>query len=419
MIKEKVSINEKKTSLSVTNGKISAVLKSNVQKTGIRLYDNDCLGIAGAIGSYNENELTNNAKQMLKFKLPYSGKPTEDLNRSMDLSNKLTITSEEFVGFSEKLLETLGKNHPQFMFNHKFNLIEGSISIENDAGTHLVQKDKCAEFALMLKHKESKSLADGFGMVISREFDLDTVAKEISKTCEAYEEKIDFSTENEKIPVILYGALGGHSELIKKFLTDLEGDTFGSGASLFSGKTGEKLFNENFSLIVNRDSEATYESFFDGEGTVLSQDRYDLIQNGVLKSPFTTKRIANQYGFELTGSASLGYDTTPSVTAGGIEVARSDKTLKELLGGRKAIYVIMAAGGDFTPQGEYASPIQAAYMYDGERFLGRLPQLAMSSNINDMFGKDFIGASSDGSYPGCPWSELVVEMDVRKIDDWL
>ena len=416
MIKEKVSINEKKTGLSVTNGKISAVLKSNVQKTGIRLYDNDCLGIAGAIGTYNENELTNNAKQMLKFKLPYSGKPTADLKREADFSKKLAITSEEFVEFSEKVLDVLGKNHPQFMFNHKFNLIEESVSLENDMGTHLSQTDKYAEFILMLKHKESKSMADGYGVFIAREFDLDSVVNEVSKTCEAYDEKVDFSTKNEKIPVVLYG---GHAVFISKFLSDLEGDTFGSGASLFSGKLGEKLFNDDFSLIVNHDAESTFATFFDGEGTVLPNDRFDLIENGVLKSPFTTKRIANQYGFDLTGSALMGYDTTPFVTAAGIEVARSDKTIKELLDGRKAIYVIMAAGGDFTPQGEYASPIQAAYLYDGERFIGRLPQLAMSSNINDMFGKDFIGATSDGSYPGCPWSELVVDMDVRKIDTWL
>jgi len=416
MIKEKVIINEKKTSLSITNGKISAVLKSNVQKTGIRLYDNNCLGIAGAIGSYNENELTNNAKQMLKFKLPYNGKPTAELKREADFSKQLAISDEEFVEFSEKVLETIGKKYPQFMFSHKLDLIEGHIALENDAGTSLSQRDKCARLLLMIKHKESKSLMDGAGMYVARELDFDTVVEEIGKTCDAYGEKVDFSAEGERIPVVLSG---GHTEFIGKFLSDLEGDTFGSGASLFSEKIGEKLFDDKFSLIVNHDPETTMEAFFDGEGTVLQNDRFDLIENGVLKSPFTTKRIANQYGYELTGSAALGYDATPSVTPVGLEVARSDKSIKELLDGRKAIYVVMAAGGDFTPQGEYASPIQVAYMYDGERLIGRLPQLAMSSNINDMFGKSFIGAPSTGSYAGCPWTELVIDMDVRKIDTWL
>jgi len=416
MIKEKVCINEKKTSLSITNTKISAVLKSNIQRTGIRLYDNKCLGIAGAIGSYDENELTSRAKQMLKFKLPYDSQPTAGIICNIDLSNKLTASSEEFVAFSEKVLEALRTNHPDFTFNHKMDLIETETMLSNESGTNLSQKDKYAQFVLMIKHKDSRSLADGFGAVIDRDMDFETVVKELSWLCGAYENKADFSEENEKIPVVLFE---DHYEFTKKFLTDLEGNTFGSGASLFSSKTGEMLFNEKFSLIVNRDAEKRYSNFFDGEGTVLQQDRFALIENGVLKSPYTTKKIANQYGFALSGSASMGYDSTPSATPEGIIVARSDKTLKELLGGRKAIYASMASGGDFTPQGEYASPIQVAYLYDGENYLGRLPQLSMSSHVNDMFGKDFIGASCHGSYPGCPFSYLVTEMNVRKIDGWL
>ena len=418
MIKEKVCIIEKKTSLTITNSKISAVLKSTIQRTGIRLYDNGCLGIAGAIGAYNEDELTGNAKQMLKFKLPYAGKPTSGVTRSLDLSTKLASTNEEFVEFSEKLLESLRTKHPKYMFNHKFELIEAETTLTNDVGTALVQKDKNAQFVLTIKHNDSKNLADGFGVAVSRDMDFDVALGELSWICRAYEEKADFSEKNEKIPVVL---LGEHQEFLAKFLTDLEGNTFGSGASLFSEKTGEKLFGDNFSLLVNRNAEDTFSNFFDGEGTVLPQDRFALIENGVLQSPYSTKRIANQYGFALTGSAAMGYDSTPAATPESIAVAKSDKTIKELLGGRKAVFVVpyMASGGDFTPQGEYASPIQAAYLFDGENFLGRLPQLSMSSHVNDMFGKDFIGASSVGSYPGCPWSYLAIDMNVRKIDGWL
>ncbi|MCL2662781.1 MAG: metallopeptidase TldD-related protein [Oscillospiraceae bacterium] len=416
MIKEKVCINEKKTSLSITNSNISAVLKSNIQKTGIRLYDNDCLGIAGAIGSYDENELVKNAKQMLKFKLPYNGKPTAGIKRCIDLSIKLEMSNEEFVKFSDKLLQALRAKYGNFMFSHKIELIETEETITNDSGTDLVHREKQLEVVLLNKHRESKSMADGFGFYITREADFDTAFKEMSWVCEAYDEKADFSEEFERIPVVL---LGQHQEFLMKFMIDLDGNAFGSGASLFSGKTGEKLFNDNFSLLVNRDSENRFGCFFDGEGTVLPQDRFALIENGVLMSPYTTKRIAKKYDYSLTGSASMGYDSAPSATPECIEVARSDKTIKELLGGRKAVYALVAAGGDFTPQGEYASPIQTAYLYDGENYFGRLPQLSMSSNIYDMFGKDFIGASSVGSYPDCPCSYLALEMNVRKIDGWM
>jgi len=416
MIKEIVSTKEKKTSLTVTNSEISAVLRSNTQKTGIRIYDNGCLGIAGAIGAYNEDELTKNAKHMLKFKLPYDCAVTSDMQRCVDLTGKLDMTDEQFADTSGKVLEALCEKFPKFMFSHKLNMVETEDSLRNETGTALIQKDKYVELLLLFKHKESNSLMDGFGAVVCRYMDFDVIMKEMSWQCQVYEEKVDFSEENEKIPVVLFGT---QHEFLMKFLTDLEGNEFGNGASLFSGKTGERLFNDKFSLIVDRNADMSFSRFFDGEGTVLSGDRFTLIENGVLKAPFTDKRIAGKYGFPTTGSASLVFDSAPAATSASIVPACGDKTLKELLDGRKAIIAVAASGGDFTPQGEYASPIQAAYMFDGENYLGRLPQLSMSSNIYDMFGKDYIGTAPYGSYAGNPFSYLVVDMNVRKIDTWL
>jgi len=415
VIKETVCIKEKKLGLTVTNGKIGAVLRSNTQKTGLRLYDDNCLGIAGAIGAYNEDELINNAKHMLKFKLPYEAAPTSDVKRSLDLSGKMDISDEEFVELSKKVLDALNTRYPQFMFSNKINLMETEESLINDAGVELVQCDRYFELVLLIKYRESKSMMDSIGFVQSRVIDYDQILKNLSWSCDAYEQKADFSETFEKIPVVMIE----HQAFLMKFLTDLRGDVFANGASLFSGKTGEKLFDDKFSLEINRNTEKTLTRFFDGEGIVLPDDRFALIENGVLKAPYSSKRMAKQYNLPVTGSATMQYDSVPDATPYGAAVASSEKTLKELLGGRKAIYALYASGGDFTPQGEYASPIQAAYMFDGENFLGRLPQLSMSSHVNDMFGKDFVGASSDVDYPGSPCNYLVVDMNVRKIDGWM
>jgi PmbA protein len=411
--KEVVCIKEKKIDLTVTNSRISAILRSNTTKTGIRLYDGSCIGIAGAIGTYIDEELTANAKRMLSFKLPYPAKPAEGVKRTLDLSTKLGIKDDEFVKMSGDILDALSKRFPNFMFSNKITMSETETSLRNDLGTDLVQKDKYVTFELLTKHRDSTNLFDDFTVYINREMEYEAAMKEHSKKYEAYEELVDFSEEAEKVPVIL---LGAHEEFVSKFMNDMRGDVFATGASLFSGKLGEKLFNDKFSLIVNRDAEKSFSTFFDGEGVVLPDDKFTLIENGVLKAPFTSKRIAKQYNLQETGSALLEYDSAPDATPMSLRIAKSDKTIKELLGGRKAIFVSMASGGDFTSQGEYASPIQRAYLFDGEKFLGRLPQLSMSSNVYDMFGKDFIGVSSDGNYLGSPYSYMVCEMNVQKTD---
>jgi PmbA protein len=415
MVKETVCIKEKKLSLSVVNNKVTAVLKSDTTKTGIRIYDNNCLGIAGAIGKYDENELTSRAKHMLKFKLPYECEPTSALVRGEDLSSKFTMDEASFVEQSKKLLEALSQKFPKFAFHHKIDLIETEDFIKNDVGLDLVQKDRYVDIYLTYKHKDSNSLMDGGGAYEARNFNFDDAFYALSNSCSPYEEKIDFSEQNEQTPVIFMQ----HYPVLMKFFMDLRGDIFGSGASLFSGKLNQKLFGDNFSLISDRRAEKTFTRFFDGEGVTKENDIFHFIKNGTLESPYTSKRMAKQFNLPISGSAYLQYDTAPDAVNIGMKVADAGKTIKELLGGKRGILVQMTSGGDFTPQGEYAAPIQVAYMFDGEKLLGRLPQLSMSSHINDMFGKDFIGASTDGLYKDSPTNFLAINMNVRKIDGWM
>ena len=356
MIKETVSTRNKQVQLSIVNSKISAILRSDVTKTGIRLYDNGCMGIAGAIGEFKESELESRAKQMLKFKMPYNAAPTEGNTRSIDFSDKLAMTDAEVLGIAEEFLAAISKNHPKFSFGHKITLLEEETSLKNSVGTSLTQKDKYFQVIVTTKYKESKNLMDGFVFYMTRNFCMDEALRIAAKQCENYEQKVDFGTENEKIPVVFSDS---GMTLGMKFMMDLRGDSFASGATMLSGKTGEKLFSDNFTLLVNRDANK-YVRFFDGEGIILPDDRFALIENGVLKSPYTSKRIAKQYNLPVTGSASLEYDVAPDASPEGMEIAQSDKTLKELLAGRKAIYIENASGGDYTPQGEYASPIQTA-----------------------------------------------------------
>ena len=54
-----------------------------------------------------------------------------------------------------------------------------------------------------------------------------------------------------------------------------------------------------------------------------------------------------------------------------------------------------ASGGGFNEKGDYVMPVHHAFLCDGEKFLGSLPPFTLSSNMYDMFGKDFIGVGSD------------------------
>jgi len=413
MTKELYSVKSKKTELSVTNNTISAIQKADTVKTGLRIYDNDCIGIAGVIGAYDENKLEGKAKQMLKFNIPYDCRPSENLVRSVDLTNSFQLSDEDFVRLSEELLSSLSKLFPRFAFSHKILCEEVEKKLSNSRGTDLCYRDKRVEVQLLIKNKGSKNLIDSFGATVMRGFDPDAIFKSVAEVCACYDEKVE--APESKMPVIM---LFGHQTVLQKFFTDLSGRAMGTAASMFSDKLGQKLFADSFALNVDRNPLEQYRCFFDTEGTVLPGDSFPLVENGVLKSPYSTKKLAKQYGYAVTGSSAGDYDSVPEVSPESIGVLSSGKTINQLLNGRKAVYMVFASGGDFTAQGEFASPVQSAFLYENGNLLGRLPQLSISSDVYRMFGEDFIGLSTDGNNPHAPFKFLAMEMNVAKIGDW-
>ena len=142
MNKEIYSLRSKKTELSISSSEISAIKKSDTVKTGLRIYDGGYIGIAGAIGSYDENRLIDRAKSMLKFKTPYNCALAENLSRTVDLTSEFTLSDEELLSASEELLSLLVENHPQFTFSHKIILEENETRLFSDCGTELAYLDK-------------------------------------------------------------------------------------------------------------------------------------------------------------------------------------------------------------------------------------------------------------------------------------
>ncbi|SCG81716.1 hypothetical protein DW1_0095 [Proteiniborus sp. DW1] len=75
--------------------------------------------------------------------------------------------------------------------------------------------------------------------------------------------------------------------------------------------------------------------------------------------------------------------------------------------------VLIASGGDFTAEGVFGTPVQLAFLTDGERLIGRLPELTISGDVYTMFGDDFIGRSEDKAFVG--QKALAINLDVKYI----
>lgn len=405
------------TSINIVGGEVESVRNKDITKTGLRVYENGMIGVAGAIGDFDKDKLQSQAESALTQGIEYPYELSQN-RREEHISEEEIIKNDELISEVDEILSVLKKDQPEFTYSGKINLTSSEVKLYNEKGLDLHFRDKCIVPEIEFKEKSSANIMDGYIVYQGRKYEGQEFLRMCNNTLEAFKNKVDLPSEK-RLPVIF---MASDVLPLTKFIKDLDGQLVGTKASIFANKIGKKAFNDNFTLYQASDSkDIMMQPFFDAEGVVNEGHRYNFIENGVIKTPYTDKKTAHKYGLPLTGSSVCEYDGVPSIGVkpslgeSRLRVQKSDKTVKELLGGQMGIFIALASGGDFTPDGEFGTPVQVALLFDGERFVGKLPELKISSNVYDMFGSGFRGVSKDSVSP--LWNEkyMVMDVDVSKM----
>lgn len=411
MIKEKYIKRMEETSLNILQGKIESVRVKDIEKTGYRVYEDNKIGVAGAVGDYNEEELENSAIEGLKLNIPYESRVTEEYKEHMVVESNLQ-EGEELVKNFDRIVNKLAQENADFIISGKINMENRTTILKNNKNLDLSHKRKDLNISLGLKEKTSANIFDlGVGYA-SNNFNEEEFCKLFNDVVSAYRTKVDLPKEG-KIPVIF---MNRYDTVLMKFMQELNGMKVGTGSSLFNEFINQKRFHEDFTLYDSRNQNESENPFFDGEGHINENYRYALIENGIIKAAFTDKETARIYNIPYTGSAMGEYDSVQGVVGMPNLVAKpGEKTAKELLNGELAIHILIASGGDFTPDGKFGTPVQVAFLFDGEKFLGRLPELKVSGHIYDVFGNDFRGVSKDKISESMNVHYMIADLEVSKL----
>ncbi len=405
MKKEEITIREKDITVQVVNTKINAVRKRDITKKGYRVFENGKIGVSGTIG--DDTTLLKDAIDNLQTNISYIY-PLEKNHKECVHIKTNTLSSEEFLNESKKLLTYNREHYSNFDFSNNIQFIEKEVCFKNSENVELVYKDSYVELELIMREKKSANIFDGFLTYIGRYFTAENFIEKNKGYIEAYKNKIKLP-ELDRIPVII----NFDEKIASKLNKELNGERYGNGSSLFAGKLGKQLFNEKINITHCFDPVKKYRQFFDSEGIVNDGYEYTLIKNGLLKACFTNKKIADKYQMKHTGAASSGYDSAPGLNHTTLDIKIDSHNLREAINGF-AIFVMVAAGGDFTDDGAYATPVQIAFLYDGEKLIGKLPEFQMSSHLMKMFGDDYIGTFESPFHFGDNDAISVFMMDIQK-----
>jgi len=407
MIREKYSIKQNETSLNIVQGKVEAVRSKNIQKTAVRLYDKGKISVSGGFGNVDEEMLTRQAEEDFGMNIAYSPEPEKEHIEKREASADIE-DPQELLQESETLLAELRRQQPDFSFSNKISMNKIDHSLQNDSGLDLRDKQTILAFGLLIKEKKSANIMDAFSSYSGMKYDRQEFLRLTNMICDAY--KISLELKSGEYPVVF---LEADITYKTKMLHDLHGLFLASGGSYFSDKIGKKIFNENFTVYQTRNpKDGVYKPFFDLEGVSNPDERFSLVENGVIKNGYMSKLYAEQFKMPKTGSAGGEFDAVPNIGIPTLSIKPSGKTVKEILNGMPGLLVILALGGDFTPEGSFGTPVQLAYQFDGENFIGRVPEFKLSGHINKMFGEGFMGVSIDSITSLEPVRTIVMKMQV-------
>ncbi|MBN1619342.1 hypothetical protein JW890_01325 [candidate division WOR-3 bacterium] len=410
MIYEKIVQKQESFSVMIRNTEVSGVKSTHDTKTGMRAYEGGKLGITGLIGPADDDELKRTAQEALKTAVEYPFEPTGDRQDSWEYTNEKFL-NEELLDKTHDLLSELKKRHSEFDFSNSVTRHKEKIRMSNDAGLGLSYIDDNIASILFFKQKTSLNILDGYIFQVSRSFHEEEILRLSDMFCSGYLTQCPLKAAKKHNVVFLTGSLSEFSF----FSEHLNGLNVGMNTSSLSHKRGEKVFNEGFTLLQTKNPALTYSQFFDSEGTVNPGYEFALIEKGVFINPYSDKRTSAKFGFVNTGAANFQFDGAPVLASPNFRAKSTVKTLKELTGGEHAILVYILSGGDFTPEGNFGSPVQLAFLLENGEIKGRLPQLQIKSNVFDMFGKDFIGITKEKLSEYSPDQYLAVRMEVSEI----
>jgi PmbA protein len=392
MHREIYSTSTVETSASIARTSVESVRRKDIDRTGLRLYRDGLIGTAGVIGVRDEARLESTASKALEAGIEYGFEPCSDLVVSMSTGAAFS-PRDAIVAEAEAVMKHLSTTQPGLIFSGVVQARSVTHRLENDLGLDLRSEERSLSFSLLFKEKTSTGIMDGFVLPDSpRCYDREAFLVEADAFCSAFSNRIELPRTG-MLKMVFPGGDSGF--LLSKLKSELSGLSMETGASLLSGRKGLKEFGPGFSLDQCRDPLEGLGPFFDAEGVVNRGFRVPLIAEGVVRSSYADKRTGARFGIPVTGAADSSYDGVPNLSPPPMLVRRSDRTLESLLDGDPGVIVVMAEGGDFTPEGAYATPVQLALLHDGTRYVGRLPEFQISSHLFRMFGEDFLGVSSD------------------------
>lgn len=394
MIKEYVIEKRNEQIARIQDSALITVENKQTDLTTLRLYLNKKIGLAKATGSYDELELEKMAFQNVKEGPIYSMEPTSDKQIEI-VYNYMIAKGNDFVTDMRDFIQTLAHAYPMIHLQDQIKLIDHTYQLTNNNGVYLSYQDHILEINLTYHYSLKEEKKTGHFQFRGRRYEKEILVSYLSGLFQAclnpYHEKPD-----KPIPLIISTQDSLFFSQLSHFLN---GEYYIDRSSYPASLIGKKIFHSSFSFFQSRDPEIHFIPFFDAEGIVNPSFRTPLIQDGILKTPYTNKEISYQRDLPLTGSSISKWGEIPGLGLEAFDIQPTHQNLAEILQGESAL-LLQQLSCTLQSDPEWIEVTAGqVFLTDGKSMLGTLPQITFALPWKDLFSQSFRGVTIEPIVP--------------------
>ena len=411
MITEILTKRTEEVQLQIASSRLDAIRTQAVAETAVRVYRDGAIGVASAIGDADPDALAEQAAAALQFEIPYP--PPTDPAVSHTVQPGSFRDTDALVALTTEVLDTLRGDFPGFVFSHKVTSRRTTLTCTDNVGRDLRDERVSCSVGLIIKERGSANIFDTFFAEDHPELTAAGFLAGIRAHLTAFQQPATLpeADADGKHTIVMMG-LG--STLAQPLHRHLGAQAYGSGASMFAGKLGEKLFSDKLTVHDSRDWARFRCCPFDAEGTLRADPSHTLVDRGVLAGIAASRRDAARFGLPATGSALGGMGSTPQGGVMQLDLVPTAPDLAALLGGKPGVLVWMEGGGDITRTGAVGAPASVLLRVDPTgKPVGRLSPATLTGDLYTILGDDLIGITEQTISPYAPDRFTVTRMAIQ------
>ncbi len=400
------SVENKNASFSI--GKLEQLSEGEQGSVGIKIISKEGKIATSSTNILSEkgiNQAVEKAIQMVKYTEPDDANNVSDqeeftyIDWAFDVDTK-NMSLNEVMELAQNLEQRAKKSDPRIKFVRGASY-ETSLTRIYFANTNGLYKNALftnAGASISLAAIDDQNSAMGFDFEVAQSARLIEIDRIVRNSVDLAISGLSAEVlRSGRYDIILSPVAAGM--LISTLTTPLSGENVYKGKSFLKDRLGEKVANNVVNLIHDpMDGSAPLIASFDNEGTNTS--RFNIIENGVLKSYLHSIYSANKFNTKPTGN-SFAFADNPIPSIGTINMHLiSNKTRKEIMNIPNALYVtnIMGLHTADPISGRFSVQISGRVIKDGE-FVGSFRGMTLAGTLQELL-TNLESVGSDFKYLG-------------------